>query len=108
MYPPINNLEPKITSLMAKGVRSSIGAQSVETADLKGRMNRVDKSLDWIGGASSARDETPSHEDLANAWLNGCVEVQKSTEGLEETKVLSVRLDKAEDDIRALIGEANA
>jgi hypothetical protein len=101
-------VEQKPFLMYAKGVRSSIGAQSVETADLKGRMNGVEKSLDRIRGASSVRDETPSHEDSANAWLNGCVEVQKPTEGVEETKVLSVRLDKAEDDIRALIGEANA
>jgi hypothetical protein len=100
-------VEQKPCFLYAKGIRNSIGAQSVETADLKGRLNGVEESLDRIRGANSARKKSPSREDLANAWLNGDVEVLNPTEGLVESKVLSDRLDKAEDNIRALVGEAN-
>jgi hypothetical protein len=57
--------------LYAKGVRTSIGVQSVETSALKNRMNGVEESLNLFQGGNGTQHDTTSHENLANAWLNG-------------------------------------
>jgi hypothetical protein len=58
---------------------------------------------------SSSQPAFVSHEDLANVWLNegDPIPAVRSWENNESAPFLGVRMDKAEDDIKALIGEAN-
>jgi hypothetical protein len=65
-----------------------------------------------LGQARDSGSSQPafvSHEVLANAWLNGGdpVPAARSWGDNEGAALLGDRMDKAEDDIKALIGEAN-
>ena len=100
-------VEQRPFMMYAKGIRNTLGGQSVETSALKNRMVEVEESLKRLKGTNSNQGGATSHEDMANAWLNGGMAVPLLSEVTEDSTVLGERLDKAEDDIRALIGETN-
>jgi hypothetical protein len=95
--------------LYARGIKSSLSNHSEETSSLKARLFELEKKLGQARDSGSSQPAFVSHEVLANAWLNGGdpVPAARSWGDNEGAALLGDRMDKAEDDIKALIGEAN-
>jgi hypothetical protein len=95
-----------------------LSVQSEETSSLKTRLVELEKKLAQARESSSSQPAFVSHEDLANVWLNGGDPIPAARSfgrtmrlrRLENHEIASLwgdRMDKAEDGIKALIGEAN-